>query len=456
MKPATCLPILLAAFVFAVPPSVPAADADGELVAVTATGYGETLAEARKDAERNAVKEVVGELMDAETLVENDELVKDEILTYSGAYLEDVETVGKPVRRKSTGLVEVTIKAKVRKTQLAKTLHGKLTDSVKIKGGLKKVGKKTAGGSVSAIGSAFADFPRALLRTAVCRDDDGVPMFRTDANGMVDVKIGLSVDPDAYRAWADELEKKLEAAAAASENVTVSARMTDSATDPNMVGLQQQMQNLSQQYPGMMANVEGIAQAQKAVDFGQSLALSPPQSWKQDGFTVGVVQPGQDRVWNVQNGTVVPLRARSFSFSGENAAAVRALFDKIRGAKPNPARGAAVGMPSQAKSEKDGSIRLFVFVMAGSSELAKVRVRPEIVDNNPWNGGNGLPTPFWAALVPIPPMPRLPAANVCVVPFVVQDAAHCFPSCEVWVSLGLFDEEDLKTVTDVRVEYAAE
>lgn len=453
MKLARTTAFLLAALALLSP--FAAAEDDGGLVPVTATGCGETLEDAMKDARRNAVLEVVGELMDAETLVENDELVKDQILTYSGAYLEDVKRI-KGVHNKKTGIFTVTIEAKVRKTQLARTIHGKLTDSVAIKGGLKKPGKAKGGGSVSAIESSFADFPKALLRTAVCRDDDGVPMFRTDARGMVDVKIGLSVDPDAYRAWAEELSKKLEAVAGSAENVTVSGRMTDSATDPNMAGLQQQMQNLARQYPNMMSNVEGVAQAQESVDFGSSLALTPPQSWNRQGFTVGVVQPGQDRVWNVQNGTEVPLRAKSFAFSGEKAAEVRALFDKIRGVKQDPSRGAAFGMPRPAGTDKDKSIELFVFVMAGSSELAKVRAHPEIVDKNPWGGGNGLPTPFWAALVPLPPMPRLPAANICVVPFVVQDAAHCFPTCEVWVSLGLFDEEDLKTVTDVRVEYAAE
>jgi hypothetical protein len=134
---------------------------------------------------------------------------------------------------------------------------------------------------------------------------------------------------------------------------------------------------------------------------------------------------------------------------------VRALFDKIRGVKASPSMGTAFGMLRQAEPQKDNSISLFVFVMAGSEELAKVRVHPEIVDYNPWNGGNGMPTPFWAVLVPIPQAPRLPANNVCVAPFVVQDASHCFPSCEVWVSLGMFDEEDLKAVTDVRVEYAS-
>lgn len=429
---------------------------EAEVVAVTATGHGETIEEAKKDAGRNAILEVVGELLDAETLVENDEVVKDEILTYSGAYMEDLKVVGVPVRDQATGLYETKVEAKVRKTQLAKTIHGKLVDKVSIRGGLKKSGKAKSGGSVAALDTSFADFPASLLRTAVCRDENGVPMFRTDAKGMVDVKIGLSVDSDAYRAWADELSRKLEAAAGSSENVTVSARMADSATDQNMAGLQQQMQNLAQQYPGMMANVQGMGQAQEAVDFGSSLALSPPQSWAQDGFTVGVVQPGQDRVWNVQNGTVVPLRTKSYSFSGGAAAEVRTLFDKIRGVKASPASGAPFGMPRPTESGKDHSINLFVFVMAGSSELAKVRVHPEIVDKNPWGGGNGLPTPFWAALVPLPQAPRLPAANVCVVPFVVQDAAHCFPSCEVWVPLGMFDEEDLKTVTDVRVEYATE
>lgn len=452
MKTSFLLPVVLAA---ALLPFSVFAQAAETIVSVTATGYGETLDDAMKDARRNAILEVVGELMDSETIVQNDEIVKDQILTYSGAYLEDVQTVGKPAKNSETGLYEVTIAAKVRKTQLAKTLHGKLTDSVKIKGGLKKPGKAKAGGSVSGLESAFADFPASLLHTAVCRDEDGMPMFRTDAQGKVDVKIAISVDPDAYRAWAEDLSKKLETAAGSSENVTVSAYMTDSATDPNMVGLKQQMQNFARQYPGMASQVEGLEQAEKAVDFGSSLALSPPESWPQQGFTVGVVQPGQDKVWNVENGTSVPLRAKSYSFTGEKAAAVRALFDKIRGAKPSAARGAAFGAPRPADTGSDKSIELFVFVMDGSSELAKVRVHPEIVDNNPWNGGNGLPTPFWAVLVPLPSMPRLPAANVCIVPFVVQDAAHCFPTCEVWVSLGMFDEADLESVTDVRVEYAA-
>ena len=70
-------------------------------------------------------------------------------------------------------------------------------------------------------------------------------------------KIGLSVDPDAYRAWAEELSKKLEAVAGSAENVTVPGRMTDPSTDPNMLGLKQQEQTFAQQFPGMAANVEG-------------------------------------------------------------------------------------------------------------------------------------------------------------------------------------------------------
>ena len=59
------------------------AAADAGMVVVTAKGSGVTVAEAKKDAGRNAIQLVVGELLDAETLVENDELVKDRILTHS-------------------------------------------------------------------------------------------------------------------------------------------------------------------------------------------------------------------------------------------------------------------------------------------------------------------------------------------------------------------------------------
>ena len=422
------------------------------LVSVEATGYGESIKEATEDAKRKAVEQVVGDLVDSETLALNGDIVKDEILSYSGGFVESFETIGKPI--KEDEVWEVTIRANIRKTKLARTLHGKLTDRVSIKGGLKRPSKAQATEKTDSLAKSFADFPAAILRTEVCRDEDGEPMFRTDERGIVSAKIRLSVDSDAYRKWTADLMKRLEELAGAPKNDRISARMTDVATDPNMAGLQQQMKNLAQQYPGMMAQVDpmGMAMASKAFEAQPSLALSAPSAWKSGTFSVGVILPGQEKVWQSPNGNELPLRMKTYSFSGAEAKSVRAAFDKAmcrksgkNGAPP------ALGIGETRDNVPAGAIQLYVFVMEDDSELAKIRVVPTITDNNPWNGGDGRPKVFSTSLV----APKI-NAGLFVTPFVVQDASHCFATSEQWVVLGMFDDEDLDAVTDVRVEYAAQ
>lgn len=55
------------------------AQGQDQLVDVVATGYGTTVREATKAALRSAVEQVVGTMVDATTLVENDKLIEDEI-----------------------------------------------------------------------------------------------------------------------------------------------------------------------------------------------------------------------------------------------------------------------------------------------------------------------------------------------------------------------------------------
>lgn len=182
------------------------APADADVEVVTAKGSGETVAEAKKDAGRAAIQQVVGELMDAETLVENDELVKDRILTYSGAYLEDMEVVGKPVRRKSTGLVEVTVKATVRKTQLEKKLKAENVATKKVRGGklfAQTTSKAEESGDAAALAEkVFEDVPGRFWKIEMLAGEDGSPAIEADANGNVAANVRVSLDEAAYRSWA--------------------------------------------------------------------------------------------------------------------------------------------------------------------------------------------------------------------------------------------------------------
>ena len=91
-----------------------------EIVNVEGRGVGANKAEALKDAYRDAVERAVGMYVDAEQKMKNEELVEDQILTQSNAYIEKYEVVKE--KAKPNGLVEIRINAEVKKYALTKKL----------------------------------------------------------------------------------------------------------------------------------------------------------------------------------------------------------------------------------------------------------------------------------------------------------------------------------------------
>ena len=89
---------------------------------VIATGVGETEHEAIKDAGRSAVKEAVGMFLVSETIVENDELIKDEVLSVSDGFVSKFRTISK--REDEDGLVEVKATITVVIGKVASKLRG--------------------------------------------------------------------------------------------------------------------------------------------------------------------------------------------------------------------------------------------------------------------------------------------------------------------------------------------
>ena len=49
-----------------------------------------------KDAFRNAVQQVVGVLVDAETFVKNEEIISDKVLTYSNGFVSTYKEIERP------------------------------------------------------------------------------------------------------------------------------------------------------------------------------------------------------------------------------------------------------------------------------------------------------------------------------------------------------------------------
>ena len=99
--------------------STETAAAATDTVKVQGKGSGITRAEALKDAYRDAVERAVGLYVDAEQMVKNDELVSEQILTQSNAYVEKYDVVKES---SANGLVTLRILATVKKTALTKRL----------------------------------------------------------------------------------------------------------------------------------------------------------------------------------------------------------------------------------------------------------------------------------------------------------------------------------------------
>ena len=77
---------------------------------------------AQKNAVINAVQQVVGLYIDSETFVKNEQLLVDQVLSVSSGFVTSFE-VKSPLRKRLTdGLFETTIRAVVKKGQVAEQL----------------------------------------------------------------------------------------------------------------------------------------------------------------------------------------------------------------------------------------------------------------------------------------------------------------------------------------------
>ena len=94
---------------------------DVEVVKVKGRGVGADKTEALKDAYRDAVERAVGLYVDAEQMVKNEELVTDQILTQSNAYIEKYDIAKES--KSGDGQVSVTILAEVRKRALTRRIR---------------------------------------------------------------------------------------------------------------------------------------------------------------------------------------------------------------------------------------------------------------------------------------------------------------------------------------------
>ena len=203
---------LLAALAAIILP-IAAVAADGDsFVEVFATGVGATRDDAMKAAYNAAVEQVVGTIVDATTLVENDE-INDRILSYSAGYVEAAKILGTPERMEN-GLVRVRIRARVRKTALEQKVR-ELKPSVAEVSGEDIYARLVSSSDQQKHGSdmiadLFANIREKIVKVETVAGLNGKDPIDIDpATKELFVNVRVSIDKDAYRRFLKDVAAKL-------------------------------------------------------------------------------------------------------------------------------------------------------------------------------------------------------------------------------------------------------
>lgn len=152
---------------------------------ITVTAMGETLESAEKQALAAAIRQAVGAYIDSKTIVENEEVIQDRILTVSNAFVEKYEVVGQP-KKSSDGLIEITILAKVKTNQVVQALKENNLISGEVAGQNLWAEASTkvlnAQDAVAMLEAKFPELTKSVL-TMTPLDKEGNPFLTNDTNG---------------------------------------------------------------------------------------------------------------------------------------------------------------------------------------------------------------------------------------------------------------------------------
>lgn len=213
------------------PPSVIKKPADGKdgTDQVIGEGVGTSADEALKDAYRNAVRQTVGAVVDAETLVENDEVIDDKILTYSDGFIKSYEEIPGSKKFKN-GLHRIRIKAQVeRRSVIAKLQAANVTLKQLDGQGLFAEAMTQLDAEADAaklLTKQFEGFPQSCVTAVVM----GGPEIIEKSSREVKFKITVKIEPDleAFKSFADKLVPILEKIA--SDRGEFTAKFVESET----------------------------------------------------------------------------------------------------------------------------------------------------------------------------------------------------------------------------------
>ena len=201
--------IFLICLLMANPNSVFSQD-KGKTQEVVGEGVGTSADQALKDAFRNAVRQVVGAYVDAETLVKNDELVEDKILTYSNGFIKTFSEV-EGSKKVQGGIYRVKIKAVVETGSVIAKLKASNISIKEVDGkGLfaEVVSKMDSEKDAAALlKKSFEGFPNSIMAFSVA----GKPniLDKNEKFATVEIPIKIEVNMNSFKAYVKQMDNML-------------------------------------------------------------------------------------------------------------------------------------------------------------------------------------------------------------------------------------------------------
>ena len=175
---------------------------------VLVTGIGITPQSAEKQAITDAVRQAVGAYVDANTIVENEAVIQDRILSVSSGFVQEYKVIA-PAKKRDDGLYELRILAMVQTGQVLQALKensllgGELAGSDLWAEASTKA--TSAEDSLALLQAKMPDFCRSLIKLRLF-DKSGAPVALSDgflksqnaAQASTMWFVGLSVDSKTY------------------------------------------------------------------------------------------------------------------------------------------------------------------------------------------------------------------------------------------------------------------
>jgi hypothetical protein len=152
---------------------------------LTVTGIGVDPAGAEKQAITDAVRQAVGALIDSNTLVQNEEVIRDRILSVSTGFVKEYKPTA-PARKRDDGLYEITILATVATNEVAQKLKENNLISGEVAGqNLWAEASTKVMNAQDAVAMLEAKFPELIKSclTITPLDKDLNPSMTKDASG---------------------------------------------------------------------------------------------------------------------------------------------------------------------------------------------------------------------------------------------------------------------------------